>query len=256
MTFLIIAKEMGGMTSRLLENIGAEYKYVACRCQESNFDQSKTLFYECHGIHGSAVARKEALKMHGDYVVLDDDYSCFQYDGYADQKWNKTKRYISSSDVGQVIEKMRRLEQIDGHIIVGGYSSGSLCGYKQRIKKNIMQIYISDRLEPFFRDESDLYRLNDDVCACMIANRMGYLTLGLWGVMRVTQQPEQTDNTNSYDCRSWAKSYMPVLYYPAAARISFSNERELSGGVMRPMRFHHRVEWSKIVPIVVERRSK
>lgn len=174
---------------------------------------------------------------------------------YADQKWNKTKLYDDGEAVKNTIKLMRRLEDLDDKFIIGGYSSGSLCGFRQRIKKNIMQIYISDRLEKFFRDRSDLYRLNDDVCACMIANRMGHLTLGLWGVLRVTQQPEQTDNTNAYDARSWAKSYMPILYYPAAAKISFSNDRELADGTIRPMRFHHRVEWTKIVPRVVERKK-
>lgn len=252
MTFLIICKEMGGMTARLLDKLDLDYKYVACDCQKDNFDERTTLFYKCHGIHGSAIARKEALKIEGDYVVLDDDYSAFQYDGYADQSWNKTKIYRDGQTIASVIEAMRALECFP-NVIIGGYSSGSLCGYRQRIKKNIMQVYPSNKLEKFFRDESDLYRLNDDVCACMIANRMGFLTLGLWGVMRVTQQPEQRDNTNSYDSRSWAKSYMPVLYYPAAARISYSNDRELADGTIRPMRFHHRVEWSKIVPIVVEK---
>lgn len=255
MTFLIISKEMGGMTSRLLTKLGLDFKYVACDCQKDQFDADKTLFYKCHHMHGSAIARKEALKLKGDYVVLDDDYSSFQWDGYADQKWNKTKSYDNGEAVKNTITLMRRLEDLDDRIIIGGYSSGSLCGYRQRIKKNIMQIYISNRLEKFFRDSSDLYRLNDDVCACMIANRMGHLTLGFWGVLRVTQQPEQTDNTNAYDARSWAKSYMPILYYPAAAKISFSNDRELADGSIRPMRFHHRVEWTKIVPRVVERKK-
>lgn len=257
MEVLIITTEENCRTARMLERRGIPYKLVACECQRAQFNEARTIFYKCQGEHGSNIARRAALEIEGDFVVMDDDYTCIVHGGYRDLKASKSINYKTAEEINEVIEATRNLEKIGGEkVIVGGYSAGALADSKRRIKPNIMQVYVSQRLKIFFRNESRLYRLNDDVCACMIANRMGYLTIGLWGILRVAQQEEHADNTNDYDIKSWAKSYFPILYCPMAAKVGIVQPHRRPDGTYRPMRYHHVVSWAKIRPIVVERRTE
>lgn len=227
------------------------FKYVACSCQKAKFDKDKTIFYECSGQHGCAIARRAALDVK-DSIVFDDDYSALMYGGIANTDI-KNERYRDADFLVDVLERIKDVENKYDILILGGYSGGALHGARNRYSQNIMQVFYGGKINRFFRADSDLYRLDDDVCACIMAKRRGYLTLGLWGIIRANQTPEGVDNTNNYDNRSWCKSYLPILYAPTAARVVWCRPKKLAGGKIRPGRFHHSVQWAKITPCVVEK---
>lgn len=246
----IISTEADTKTSRYFERIGLPYKFVACECQQKEFEGVDTVFYKCAGVHGSNIARKNALLEDG-CAVFDDDYTSLRYGGFASSDvpsvgWGNGK------ELNDFLDKLADIEKRYPKLILGGYSGGAIHGVGGRNSQNIMQVFFSGKINRFFREKSELYRLNDDVCACIMAKRRGYLTIGLWSLLRATQQPEGYDNTNNYDSRSYAKSFLPILYAPTAARIVWCKEKKLAKGKIRPGRFHHRIDWRKISPRVVE----
>lgn len=250
MEYRIIAVEEGGETSRLFDRLGVKYKYVACECSKNNFETENVIYYKCRGEHGSNIARKNALK-EKNVAVFDDDYSAIIYGGMA-ESGIKSILYKDSKKIDHVLEALKNLEDTNERIILGGYSSGALHGMDNRFCKNIMQIFFDGKIEKFFRDESDLYRLNDDVCACIRAYKRGFLCVGCWSFMRVVQTPELVDNTNNYDSKSYAKSFLPILYSPTAASIRWVPERANQSGI-RKGRYHHHISWNKIMPKIVEK---
>ena len=250
MKYRIIATEEGGDTSRMFERLGIKYKYVACSCCKDKFSCDNIIYYKCKGEHGSNIARKNALKEKG-VAVFDDDYSALVYGGMASSDI-KSKIHKDPQKVEYILKSMKKLEDTNKKIIMGGYSAGALHGTKNRFTKNIMQIFFDGKIEKFFRDESDLYRLNDDVCACIRAYKRGFLCVGSWSIMRAVQTPELVDNTNRYDSKSFAKSFLPILYAPTAAKVGWVKESKLSNGVVRPGRYHHLIQWAKIMPKIVE----
>lgn len=251
MKYRIIATEEGGKTARMFDRLGIKYKYVACDCCKNKFTNNNVIYYKCKGEHGSNIARKNALKEKG-VAVFDDDYGALTYGGYADSKI-KAITYKDPEVIDKVLESMKEIEDANEKIILGGYSAGALHGTESRFCKNIMQIFFDGKIEQFFRDESDLYRLNDDVCACIRAYRRGFLSVGCWSFMRAIQTPELVDNTNNYDSKSFAKSFLPVLYTPTAAKVGWVNEYKLATGELRAGRYHHLIKWSKIMPKIVEK---
>lgn len=253
MKYLIIAVEPGGETSKSFKRLGIDFQYVACECGKERFEGHDTIFYKCSGQHGCNIARRHALEI-PDAVQFDDDYKGFQALGMFGSGI-KPILYKEKADFERVIEAIAAIEKANPKVILGGYSAGAPCGVEARAKQNIMQIFYSGKITRFFRKDSDLYRNDDDICACIMAKRRGYATLGLWSIMRAVQTPEGVDNTNRYDNRSWAKSFLPILYAPTAAKVVWCRERRLKGGEVRPGRFHHKMEWSKITPKMVERKS-
>lgn len=251
MICLIIATEMGGKTARYFDKIGMPYKYVACECQKEAFDADKTIFYKHLGWHGCAVARRAALEVK-DSVVFDDDYSALQGGGIAETTVDNVQ-FRDGDFLFETLEKIKKIEEKYPKLILGGYSAGALHGVRNRFSANIMQVFFGGKITKFFRNDGDMYRLDDDVCACIMAKRRGYLTLGLWSIMRAIQTPEGEDNTNNYDSRSWSKSFLPILYAPTAARVVWCRPKKLAGGRIRPGRFHHKIEWAKISPCVIEK---
>ena len=253
MKYLIIATEPGGKTARMFDRLGLDYSYVACDCSKDKFAGFPTIFYKCCGQHGSNIARKHALQV-GDCVVFDDDYQSLNAGGMAGSGIASIQ-YKTGEQVKSVLNAMKLVEDSEPMLIVGGYSAGSPCGVESRIKQNIMQVFFSGKIDRFFREKSNLYRNNDDVCACIMAKHRGYATFGLWSVMRSVQTPEQQDNTNNYDSRSYVKSFLPILYSPTCCKLVWCKDKTLAGGKVRPGRFHHIVQWSRLTPKMVERRA-
>ena len=249
----IISVEPGQETARYLERIGAAYKYVACECCRGRFPEDKTEFYPCIKQHGSARARRAALELKGS-VVLDDDYTSIQFGGAADSGI-KAGRYKTAEELEMVFDEAKDIEALDDRLILGGYSGGALHNISSRYSVNIMQIFFGGKINRFFRDESDLYRLNDDVCACIMAKRRGYITIGLWHMLRTCQTPEGVDNTNSYDNRSWAKAFLPILYVPTHAKVVWCQEKKLVNGKTRPGRWHHLIDWAGITPKIIDKQE-
>lgn len=254
MKYRIIATEEGGKTARMFDRLGIKYKYVICECCRDKFKCDNIICYKCHKEHGSNIARKHALQEKG-VAVFDDDYGNLVYGGYAGSGI-KAITYKDAQLVEEVLEAMKEIEDSNEKIIIGGYSAGALHGTDNRFCKNIMQIFFDGKIEKFFRDESDLYRLNDDVCACIRAYKQGYLSVGCWSFMRAVQTPELVDNTNNYDSKSFAKSFLPILYAPTAAKVGWVKEYRLSSGEIRPGRYHHLIQWSKIMPKIVEAQNE
>lgn len=252
MKYRIITTEPNCKTARYFDRVGIPYKLVACECQKEAFKGTDAIFYKCRGVHGSNIARKMALLEDG-CAVFDDDYNNLQFGGVASTTL-KSGSWTDAEKIDRCLETMAEIEKKNEKLIIGGYSGGAKAGADDRIKSNIMQVFISGKINRFFREDSELYRLNDDVCACIMAKRRGFYTMGLWSIMRANQTPEQQDNTNKYDSRSWAKSYFPVLYAPTAAKVVWCPEKRLSKGKTRPGRFHHIITWRKISPKLVEAR--
>lgn len=253
MKFYILSVDQNNITSKLFDKLGIEYDYIACECQKDRFTCDNVVYYKCKGEHGSNIARKFALSL-PDSVVFDDDYSAIIYGGLADTDI-KTRRYETKEQIIAVLCAIKALEDNFDQLIVGGYSGGSISGAENKVKRNIMQIFFGGKINRFFRDESDLYRLNDDVCACIRAYNRGFVCMGMYELMRVVQTPELEDNTNDYDMRSWSKSFLPVLYNPTACRVVWVPAKKLANGKIRKGRFHHSINWTKIAPKVVERRD-
>lgn len=245
----IIATEPGGKTARYFQREGLDFRYVACECQRDRFDGEPTDFYTCKGYHGSAVARRAALDI-PDSVVFDDDYGSISALGMADS--NYKARVLDGEDLMMVLDSVKELERLAGKkTILGGYSGGAI--NSEITKMNIMQIFFAGEITRFFRDTSDLYRLNDDVCACIMARMRGYDTIGLWGLLRSgSQTAELEDNTNGYGDRSWAKSFLAYLYAPVATTIVFVPSRKRKNGSKTAARYHHKVGWSILSTKVID----
>ena len=248
---VIIATEPGGKTARCFERIGLAFDYVVCECQKDRFVGEKAIFYPCSGRHGCNIARRRALEI-ADSVVFDDDYGGISALGMADSEI-KPVSYKTAEALADILEGIKSLEKTEPKVILGGYSGGSLSAIDGRTKQNIMQIFFGGKITRFFRPESNLYRNNDDVCACIMAKHRGFATIGLWSLIRSGQQTaEGDDNTNNYGDRGFTKSYLAVLYAPTSVSIVWVGPKKLKTRTTTG-RFHHLVKWAKITPKMVER---
>lgn len=229
MKILIVSVEPSGKTARYLTRHKVDFYY----CVNSKYTKidwpENTLFYE-DDEQGANIAHKHAMRDFGDVIVLDDDYSSISC-GAKSVKAN-------SAFFDDVYDAFKDIEKLG--FCAGGYSGGAQS--QTYVKNNIMQIFVNGRIEPYFRNKR-LYRLNDDVNACIMATLRGDLPVGIYAV-RTAQEGELIDNTNNYNGRSYDKSFISVMLAPAYCSIEKTNLN------LRP-RWHHRVEWKKMRPKII-----
>lgn len=235
MKALIIAKDLKeNKTGRYLSRFdGLDWYY--CISEQSKALEnwpSNILTYKTE-IQGANIAHRNALDI-GEAIVFDDDYGSI---ACGKKSVNPERNPFFVNDL---YEALKQAETTG--FIVGGYSAGAMSD--TWVKQNIMQIFVSGRINKYFRKTSKIYRYNDDVNACIIAAMRGELSIGLYAFRSASQTGELIDNTNQYNDYSWGKSFMSVLYSPMYCKV-------VPWDLKRRPRWHHRIMWSKLRPKII-----
>lgn len=235
MKALIIAKDLKeNKTGRYLKRFDGLDWYYCISEQSLNLENwpNNIITYKTRE-QGANIAHRNALDF-GEVIVFDDDYGSIVAGG-------KSVRPETHPDfIYKLYTALKMAEEVG--FVVGGYSGGAM--NDTWIKKNIMQIFVSGRINKYFRKDSNLYRYNDDVNACIMAYMRGEIPIGLYAFRSGSQTGELIDNTNQYNDYSWGKSFMSVLYSPMYCKI-------VPWDLKRRPRWHHRVQWNKISPKII-----
>ena len=191
--------------------------------------------------NGAAVGRVasilEAQKTSNISVCLDDDYGGI----VASKPINTYER----DKLIYVIEKLHEMTLETG-IIFGGYSGGAM----PNTKNNIMQIWIMD----FKWSLSDLNMiLNEDVNFSIKKWHRGIANFGLATILRSGAQTAEMDkidgNTKHIYAtdRSYRKSFGSILQDPNNAKLTINKHNTKRGAL-----WHHRINWVKIMPKILD----
>jgi hypothetical protein len=193
------------------------------------------------------VAKERGIKY---FVVLDDDYTEFQYRFDARLEY----RYKSIRNIDRVFAAFVRFHQRTGCASIamaqgGDFIGGAESSTAERValKRKCMNSFFCATDKPF----RFLSRLNEDVNT--------YITLGVRGalfftanqVSLVQKQTQATAGgmTETYlESGTYVKSFTTVMYQPSSAKVS------TMGNKFR--RIHHSISWRHTVPCILPESCK
>lgn len=192
--------------------------------------------------NGAAVGRvafiDEVKKQNEVCVCLDDDYGGIVC--------NKPVNTYNKKKLTYVINKLYELTKKTG-IIFGGYSGGAM----PNTKKNIMQIWIVDK--EWHTNDLNMI-LNEDVNFSIKKWHRGVANFGLATILRSGAQTAEMDKIDGntkfiYGTdRSYRKSFGSILQDPNNVKLVLNKHNTKRGDL-----WHHRVNWSKIAPKLINR---
>lgn len=262
MTFYVLSiqEKKFNKTVRYLEKRGFEYRVLVPDCIDAKIAESyktKAIVYDtdyCRSFvdfcgtniqNGAAVGRVasiiEAKKNNGVSVCLDDDYGGV----FGNTPINTYTR----AKLEYLIEEVYILQKISG-VVFGGYSGGAM----PNLKNNIMQIWLLDK--DYKLNELSMI-LNEDVNFSIKKWQRGVANFGLATILRSGAQTAEMDkidgNTKHIYAtdRSYRKSFGSVLQDPNNAKLVLNLHNTKRGAL-----WHHRINWSKITPMILDVKYK
>lgn len=194
---------------------------------------------ECHRI-----AKELGLEY---FLVLDDDYTDFQY------RYVKDNRLLGKriEDFDGLCDEMIDFLETSGALTValaqgcdfiGGFHNGRL---EQGLLRKAMNSFFCKTDRPFLF----LGRINEDTNAYVLLGSRGYLFFTVCRAMltQVQTQKQAGGLTDTYlDHGTYVKSFYSVICMPSAVVVNVMGAHH--------RRMHHRVNWSNCVPEILSER--
>ena len=180
------------------------------------------------------------------FIVLDDDYSEFRH---LTNNLGKSQ-HKSIRNLDRIFESMTEFLIVSNSLTVcmgqgGDYIGG--VGY-EKPKRKAMNSFVCARDRPF----KFLGRLNEDVNMYVTLGHRGQL---MFSIMKIALNQEMTQ-TNSggltelyLDSGTYVKSFFSVMCHPSGVRVAMLRGR-------RHSRLHHRIDWDKTAPCILEQIHK
>jgi hypothetical protein len=186
------------------------------------------------------------------FLVLDDDYTCFNY--RYDDKLDYTTRGTIKNGLDDLFNLIiHYLKSIPAKCIAlaqgGDFIGGSEGSMAQGIatKRKIMNTFFCKTKEPF----KFIGRINEDVNTYVTMGNRGELVFqtNQLGIEQITTQKNEGGLTEFYlDGGTYVKSFYTVMFAPSCAKIN------LMGNKFK--RLHHVISWKNTTPYIIQERFK
>ena len=185
------------------------------------------------------------------YVMLDDDYTGFNFATDGNYEYNRKGSRIKDLDkifqyhLDYLIEAdLYTIAFAQGGDFIGGEGSSV---WKKKLARKAMNSFICDVNKPI----KFLGRINEDVNAYVLYGGRGklYLTNAL---VRLEQKATQSNSgglTELYlDEGTYVKSFYSVIICPSCVTVNTMG--------VTSKRLHHRIKWANAVPMIVDEKHK
>jgi len=223
-------------------------KWYADRTDEGdNFDNRRTTTHARNACFD--IAEKLGIEW---FLVLDDDYSSFDYRTDAHQQYpTKNWKIGHLDDIFDVMlsfieaTPFTSIAMAQGGDMIGGIKAVHWMPGKPTLYRKAMNSWFCST----FRHFRFISRLNEDVNTYTTEGMRGLL-FGTVPLISLTQQPTQGQSggmTDAYIASgTYVKSFATVMYCPSFVKVSMLNTEYT--------RIHHRIDWKSAVPCILDER--
>jgi hypothetical protein len=185
------------------------------------------------------------------FIVLDDDYTHFQYKFNGDLEYQPKVMRNLDTVFGLLLEffiesKIDCLAIAQGGDFIGG--ENNVRAQKVITLRKLMNLYVCSVNKPFEIES----RINEDVTAYTHLGSIGKVFLT---ICQITLEQTQTQSnpggmTELYlESGTYVKSFYSVIFSPSFVSVAVLKDREFS-------RLHHRVDWKYAVPKILSESVK
>lgn len=188
------------------------------------------------------------------FIEVDDDYSQF---GYRAEREGKLKQ-INITQLDDLFEAMFDFLDASGALAIAPAQGGDYIGGKKGgiwlngLNRKCMNMFFCRTDRPF-----KFYgRLNEDTTAYTYLGQKGelFFTVADWCLIQETTQKSKGGLTDAYlSLGTYVKSFYSVMYCPSCVKISSLGD---SSKGERHERIHHKVDWNKCTPQILNERYK
>ena len=209
-----------------------------------NFKDHRLVVYARNKCH--EIAKKLGIKY---FLVLDDDYSSFDFRFIKDNKFKAKK--IQNADklflkTIEFLEKSGALTVADAQAgdFIGGKDNGN---YKKEVLRKAMNTFFCMTDRPFKFSGST----NEDVNAYITYGMKGKLMFTITKVSVVQKMTQQNPGglTDIYlDNGTYVKSFYSVIHEPSCVKVALMGSNN--------KRIHHKINWDKCCPKILNEKWK
>lgn len=188
------------------------------------------------------------------FVEVDDDYSQFGYRAEA----NGQLKQIKTHSLDKIFKAMFDFLDVSNALAVAPAQGGDYIGgkngtiWRNKLSRKCMNMFFCRVDRPF-----KFYgRLNEDTTAYTYLGQQGklFFTVADWCLIQETTQQNKGGLTDAYlSLGTYVKSFYSVMFSPSCVKISSLGDG--SKGV-RHERIHHKVEWNKCTPQIINEKYK
>jgi len=219
-------------------------KYYAELIDEGdNFDNRRTTTHARNAVFD--LAKKIKCKY---FLVLDDDYTCFNYRLY---NICKTPKNINNLDrCFEILVEFYKSNSCKTICISqgGDWIGGSQSTLSEKpMTRKAMNSFICSNEKPF----NFFSRLNEDVNTYLVGGNKGnlFFTVNLLSLTQKTTQATSGGMTEAYlEYGTYVKSFYSVMYCPSFVKVGMLNSKN--------KRLHHSVNWACAVPKILNESFK
>lgn len=183
------------------------------------------------------------------FLVLDDDYKCFEWKHIIDGKF----KGIAFKDIDSVIECVLDFLDVSGALTVAMSQGGDFIGgkdggfYKKKIARKAMNSFFCRTDRPF----KFMGAINEDTNAYTVLGNRGKLFFTITNIS-LTQGKTQKNAgglTEAYlDSGTYVKSFYTVMLCPSCVKVKEMGTRH--------KRMHHMIQWRYAVPKIISDKWK
>ena len=185
------------------------------------------------------------------FIELDDDYSSFNYRVNSKGRYQTKKTKIKN--INWMFEALLKFfKKIDAKSLciaqAGDFIGGESCSvFKKGLARKAMNFFICKTDNPF----NFLGRINEDVTTYVNLGNKGDLFFTVCE-LSLTQELTQTNEGGFTDVYknegTYVKSFYSVMYNPSSVKVGLMGAKN--------MRLHHKINWNKSVPKILEEKYK
>jgi predicted glutamine amidotransferase len=211
-----------------------------------NFNDNRVVVFARNAVYD--IAKSLNLEY---FIVLDDDYTSFEYTMNEDKKY--TTKHPKIKNLDKMFNKLlkyyisinvKTLCMAQGGDFIGGENSRV---FKQKLSRKAMNFFVCSVNRPF----KFLGRINEDVNTYVRQGTLGdlFLTVADLRLEQLNTQSNKGGLTEFYlDGGTYVKSFYTVLFSPSCTHINLMGHRH--------KRFHHRISWNNAIPKIINEQYK
>jgi len=213
-----------------------------------NFKEKKVVVYARNAIYN--IVERTGNKY---FLVLDDDYTCFNYrfknNLEYDEKAGKIRRNLDKI-FERILEYYKKIPAKSIALAQGGdFIGGKYGDLAQNIKtkRKIMNSFFCSTERRF----QFIGRINEDVNTYVRLGNKGELVFqtNQLGIEQETTQENEGGLTEFYlDTGTYIKSFYTIIFAPSCTKIRLMGNKD--------MRLHHFIKWNKTAPKIVRENIK
>ena len=211
-----------------------------------NFNDNRVVVFARNAVYD--IAKSLNLEC---FIVLDDDYTSFEYTMNEDKKY--TTKHPKIKNLDKMFNKLlkyyisinaKTLCIAQGGDFIGGENSRV---FKQKLSRKAMNFFICSVDRPF----NFIGRINEDVNTYVRQGTLGdiFLTIADLRLEQLNTQSNKGGLTEFYlDGGTYIKSFYTVLFSPSCTHINLMGNRH--------KRLHHRISWNNAIPKILNEQYK